>query len=214
MEISRDACIWTHSSALGLTITLSNSWRQPRLNILCVQVLLWRIWENTGACCTQSSQCEEKNATLHHMLNYVNMTDTNSPVSLPMLSTNSGKGSVFGHNWCLDHGPWLQLSISSPVIAGMHGWRAGIGTVHKMINYNPHDRRGPLKLPARQQAMVLLAFSLYSSQFMVPSQKTLASINGTRASLQFSPVTPGMHQQFGVLEPGSGLPKYSPCCKA
>lgn len=61
-------------------------------------------------------------------------------------------------NWCLHCGPWL--SISSPVIAGMHGWRAGIRTVNEVINDNPHDRRGPLKLPARQKAMVLLAFSL------------------------------------------------------
>lgn len=146
-------------------------------------MLLCRIWGNTGTCCTASSQCEEKNVTLHYMFNYANMTNTHSPVSLPVLSTNSGKGSVFGHNGCLYHGPWLRLSISSPVIAGMHGWRAGIGTVHKVINYNPHDRRGPLKLPARQQAMVLLASSLYSSQFLVPSQKTFVSINGTRASL-------------------------------
>lgn len=135
--------------------------------------------ENTGACCTQSSRCEEKNVTLPHMLNCVNMIDTNPPVSLPMQSANSGKGSVFGHNWCLHHGLWLQLRISSPVIAGMHGWRAGIGTVHKMINDNPHDRRGPLKLPARQQAMVLLAFSLYSyPNSWCPHRKPLCLLMG------------------------------------
>lgn len=150
------------------------------------------------------------------MLNLANMIDTNPPVFLPMQLAGSGKGSVFGHNCCLHHGPWLQLSISSPVIAGMHGRRAGIGTVHKMINDNPHDRRGPLKLPARQQAMVLLVRLLLLST-LIPIhgtlQKTLVSLNGTRASLQFSPATPSMHQQFGVLESGSGLPKYSPFCK-
>lgn len=211
MEISRDACIQTHSSASGLTITLSISWRQPRLNILCVHC---EAFGKILGLATLKHLSVRRKMSPFITFYYTNIIDTNSPVSLPILSANSGKGSVFGHNGCLYHGLWLQLSISSPVIAGMHGWRAGIGTVHKVINYNPHDRRGPLKLPARQQAMVLLAFPLYSSQFVVPSQKTLVSINGTRASLQFSPVTPGIHQQFGVLAPGSGLPKYSPCCKA
>lgn len=91
--------------------------------------------------------------------------------------------------------PMTSLSISSPVIAGVHGRRAGIGTVHKVINDNPHDRRGPLKLPARQQAMALLEKLLFlftASQFMVPSRRALVSRNGTRASLQFSPVTPSI----------------------
>lgn len=122
---------------------------------------------------------EEKNVTLPDALSHVNVIDTNPPVSLSMQSANSGKGSVFGHNSCLHHGPWLQLSVSLPVIAGMHGWRAGIGTVHKVINDNPHDRRGPLKLPARQQAMVLLAFSLYSNpNTWCPHRKPLCLLMG------------------------------------
>jgi len=40
MEIAGDACLWTCSSTAGLTVTFSNSQRQPKLNILCVQVLL------------------------------------------------------------------------------------------------------------------------------------------------------------------------------
>ena len=32
------------------------------------------------------------------MLNHASMTDPNPPVSLPMQSAGSGKGSVFGHN--------------------------------------------------------------------------------------------------------------------
>ena len=39
---------------------------------------------------------------------------------------------------------------SSPVIAGVHGRGAGIGTVHKVINNNAHDRWGPLKVPVMQ----------------------------------------------------------------
>lgn len=123
--------------------------------------------------------CGEKRHTSSHVNHIPHMTDTNPPVSLPMQSASSGKGSVFGHNWCLHHGPWLQLSISSPVIAGMHGWRAGIRTVHKVINDNPHDRRGPLKLPARQQAMLLLASSLYSHpNSWCPHRKPLCLLMG------------------------------------
>lgn len=45
---------------------------------------------------------------------------------------------------------WGSISQSLPVIAGVHGRGAGIGTVNKVINDNPHDRWGPLKLPVMQ----------------------------------------------------------------
>lgn len=81
------------------------------------------------------------------------MIDPNPPVALPVQSVEKALslGITMPSPW-----PMTSLSVSSPVIAGMHGRRAGIGAVHKVINDNPHDRRGPLKLPARQQAMALL----------------------------------------------------------
>ena len=42
------------------------------------------------------------------------------------------------------------LPHSSPVIAGVHGRGAGIGSVHEVINDNAHDGWGPLKLPVMQ----------------------------------------------------------------
>lgn len=42
------------------------------------------------------------------------------------------------------------LSHASPVIAGVRGRGAGIGAVHKVIDDDPHDGGGPLKLPVTQ----------------------------------------------------------------
>lgn len=144
------------------------------------------------------------------MLNQINRIDPNPPVSLPMQSVEKALylDITMPSPW-----PMTSLSISSPVIAGVHGRRAGIGTVHKVINDNPHDRRGPLKLPARQQAMALLEKLLFlftASQFMVPSQRALVSRNGTRASLQFSPATPSNLEFWSLTQ---GYPNTLPAAR-
>lgn len=54
-------------------------------------------WKILGLAALKTSRCEEKNVPLLHMLNHVNMIDTNPPFSFPMQSANSGKGSIFGY---------------------------------------------------------------------------------------------------------------------
>lgn len=74
-------------------------------------------------------------------------------ISAPCLSVSADKGALWTcARWMLLPSCSLGkcFSHSSPVIAGMHGRGAGIGTVHKVINNNPHDRWGPLKVPVMQ----------------------------------------------------------------
>lgn len=73
-------------------------------------------------------------------------------IRVPCLSVSVDKGAL--QAWARWMFPLASLEKSfphsSPVIAGVHGRGAGIGTVHKVINNNAHDRWGPLKVPVMQ----------------------------------------------------------------